>query len=109
MGRRQRLLNTRASSGYNAECSDCSTTTFLCVKLKPVNCYRSFELLTVAMLYGVIIVGGSNFPVSLEFKTITACNVARIALEAKHAGATLSCLDGVIPGVGVVRLISRKR
>ena len=53
-------------------------------------------MLTVAMLYGVIIVGGSNFPVSLEFKTITACNVARIALEAKHAGATLSCLDGAV-------------
>ena len=66
-------------------------------------------MVTVAMLYGTIIFGGFNFPVSLEFKTIIACNVARIALEAKYDGATLSCLDGVIPGVGVVRLISRKR
>ena len=53
-------------------------------------------MLTVAMLYGVIIVGGSNFPVSLEFKTITACNVARIALEAKYDGAKLSCLGGAV-------------
>ena len=53
-------------------------------------------MLTVAMLYGVIIVGGSNFPVSLEFKTITACNVARIALEAKNDGAKLSCLYGAV-------------
>ena len=54
----------------------------------------------VAMLFGLIIIGDQPLPVSLEFKNITACNVARIALEAKHAGATLSCLDGVIPGVG---------
>ena len=63
----------------------------------------------VALLFGLIPVGDQTLPVFLEFKTISACNVARIALEAKYDGATLSCLDGVIPGVGVVRLISRKR
>ena len=50
----------------------------------------------VAMLFGLIIIGDQPLPVSLEFKNITACNVARIALEAKHAGAKLSCLDGAV-------------
>ena len=50
----------------------------------------------VAMLFGLIIIGDRTLPVFLEFKTITACNVARTALEAKHAGAKLSCLDGAV-------------
>ena len=53
-------------------------------------------MLYVAVLYGWIIVGDQTLQVSLEFKNITACNVARIALEAKHAGAKLSCVDGAV-------------
>jgi hypothetical protein len=50
----------------------------------------------VALLFGLITIGDQTIPVSLEFKNITACNVARIALEAKHAGAKLTCLDNAV-------------
>ena len=50
----------------------------------------------VALLFGLIPVGDQTLPVFLEFKTISACNVARISLEAKYDGAKLSCLDGAV-------------
>ena len=53
-------------------------------------------LCLVALLYGFIPAGENPLPVSLEFKTISACNAAKVALEAKHADAKLSCLDNAV-------------
>lgn len=50
----------------------------------------------VALLHGFILAGETPFPVSLAFKNTSACNAARVALEAKHDGAKLSCLDNAV-------------
>lgn len=50
----------------------------------------------VALLFGLIRVGDQSLPVVLEFKNISACNAARVAIEAKHADAKLSCLDKAV-------------
>jgi len=50
----------------------------------------------VALLFGLIPAGDQTLPVFLEFKTIIACNAAKVALEAKYDGAKLSCLDGAV-------------
>jgi hypothetical protein len=50
----------------------------------------------VALLFGLIPVGDHSIRVQLEFKNIEACNVAKAALETKHRGAKLSCLDNAV-------------
>ena len=69
-------------------------------QVKLVNCQRTFAMIQtaqiVALLFGLIPAGDQTLPVSIQFKTITACNAARVAIEAKHAGAKLSCLDNAV-------------
>lgn len=57
-------------------------------------------MIYVVSLVGVLLSNGFNIPIHLEFKNSGLCVAAKAALETKHPGAQLSCLEGTVHSDG---------